>query len=93
MFIVLCITLLMHAASADFIVLSPHTMAFTSFDVVGAAIKCLTVRAIDDEIADPDESFTVTMSSSNPRVNFTRNTSIVVIIDDDRKFNYYFFIA
>lgn len=58
-------------------------MVFTSSDVVGVAERCITVRAVDDDTADPDERFTVIVNSTNLRVNITANTTTVVITDND----------
>ncbi len=67
----------------DYSVLSPSlTVLFESLDAVGEA-KCIKVKVLNDNISDPDESFTVAITSPVSRVNITRNTATVVIIDDD----------
>ncbi len=57
---------------------------FNESDTVGSE-KCITLMVVDDSIADPDEQFTINISSTNSRVMFTRDTTTVVIIDNDGK--------
>ena len=57
-------------------------MMFESSDDVNTT-RCIQVKAWNDNTSDPDESFQVAITSSDIRVNITRGTATVVIIDDD----------
>ena len=48
-----------------------QTGEFTPSDSVGA-VKCISVRIIDDDIADPDEMFRVEVTASPNRVTVSR---------------------
>ena len=47
---------------------------------------CTTIPIINDTIAnEPDEQFSVTLTSASPVGTFGEDTTCVTIIDDDRK--------
>ncbi len=60
-----------------------YAVLFTGPAAVGT-VECIEVEALSDNMFDPGESFTVTISSTVSRVIITRNTTTVVIIDDGR---------
>ena len=71
------------AASNDYSVSeSPLTRQFTSSDRMGT-VKCISVRIVNDNISDPDETFTVRISSTDLRVEIRQVSTTVIIIDDD----------
>ena len=47
------------------------------------AVKCISVRIVNDNISDPDETFTVRINSTDPRVEIKQFSTTVTIIDDD----------
>ena len=64
-----------------------QTREFLVSDHVGA-MKCISVTIIDDEIADPDETFRVRVTPSSTRVTVggsSTETVTVTIINDDSK--------
>ena len=46
--------------------------------------RCVAFIAFEDDVVDPDETFTVTLTSGDD-VNLTPDTAIVTIVDDVRK--------
>ena len=50
------------------------------------ARQCITVTILNDEFGDPDESFEVSVSSTNDQVQIS-GPATVIIIDDDCKFD------
>lgn len=86
------IVMIIPLASDDYMSTS-SSMQFNSNDTVNVTQKCITVPVIDDTISDPGETFTVIINSTNPRVIFTRNTTTVIIIDNDGRCMYFNLLA
>ena len=71
-----------------------QTRQFSTLGSMGVReSRCISVTIVDDVIADPGESFRVTVTSPNNRVTFRGGAVAIVIIDnDDGKQKYYEFI-
>ncbi|XP_064396201.1 uncharacterized protein LOC135343155 [Halichondria panicea] len=52
------------------------------FSTIGES-RCISVTIVDDDTADPGESFLVTVTSPNNRVTFRGGAVAIVIIDND----------
>ncbi|XP_064407623.1 mucin-3A-like isoform X2 [Halichondria panicea] len=52
------------------------------FSTIGES-RCISVTIVDDDTADPGESFQVTVTSTNNRVTFRGGAVAIVIIDND----------
>ena len=52
---------------------------------VGRQRQCACVQILQDVEDDDNEQFVVTISTTSPNINITRDTSAVTIVDDDRK--------
>ena len=64
-------------------------MQTRQFSTIGES-RCISVTIVDDDTADPGESFLVTVTSPNNRVTFRGGAVAIVIIDnDDGKEKYY----
>ena len=49
-------------------------------------IKCINIQIVDDDITnEPDEEFSVTLTSATPFGDFSTTTAVITIIDNDRK--------
>ncbi len=49
----------------------------------GLQTICTYIEILDDDVIEPDKFFSVQLSSTNPRVIFTRDRATIRIIDDD----------
>ena len=47
--------------------------------------RCVNVRLTDDLVNEPDETFSISLSSSSPHIFFSSPTAEVVVTDDDGK--------
>ena len=47
---------------------------------------CATLMAIDDNLPEDTESFTIALEEDNIPVNFNVNIAMITILDNDRKF-------
>ena len=45
--------------------------------------QCINITIIDNTTVEEDETFTVTLSTSNPRVELDNNVTTVTILDND----------
>ncbi len=54
----------------------------------GETTISVTIQIANDVVVENDESFIVTLETSHPRVQFSRDTATVTIDDDDRKYFY-----
>ena len=52
----------------------------------GASEACLPFLAVDDEIVEDNELFTVTVETENPRDTVNGNASIIVFDNDGNEF-------
>ena len=82
-----CLSIALHrvytAVNDDYSVSgSPLIRQFTVSDRVGA-VKCISVRIVNDNTSDPEETFTVRISSPDLRVEIRQDSVTVTIIDDD----------
>ena len=57
-------------------------MQTRQFSTIGES-RCISVTIVDDDTADPDELFRVTVTSPNNRVTFRGGAVAIVIIDND----------
>ncbi len=65
-------------------------MQTRQFSTIGES-RCISVTIVDDDTADPGESFQVTVTSPNNQVMFRGGAVAIVIIDnDDGKQKYYY---
>ena len=71
--------MVLRAGDADYDELSVH-LTFTAGSQAGST-ACANISIINDDILEDDESFTVTLSSSDP-VNFDVSMSTCTIIED-----------
>ena len=55
----------------------------------GASKACLLLLAVDDEIVEDNELFTVTVETENPRDTVNGNASIIVSDNDGMVFYYH----
>ena len=70
-----------HVADSDY----EATTDMLTFAPSDATI-CINITIINDTIAnEPDEQFSVTLTSASPVGTFGEDTTCVTIIDDDRK--------
>ena len=58
------------------------TKEFTTSDNVGAR-KCITVRIVDDDLGEADETFLVQITRMNTRVSISGGATATVIIGDN----------
>ena len=49
----------------------------------GSDLICLEKRTIDDNVVESEETFTVSLTTSQERVVFIRDSAVVVIADND----------
>ena len=54
-------------------------------DSTSGDMQCIVVTILDDEIMERAETFTVTLTTSDPDVTVGDNQTIVTIIDDNGK--------
>ena len=47
--------------------------------------RCVNVRLTDDLVNEPDETFSISLSSSSPHIIFSSPSVEVLVIDDDGK--------
>ena len=73
-----------HTAPGDYTTLVTE-LTFTADDGIGS-VQCVNVTIIDDEILEPDQSFTVSLSSSDPVVFGIDQASIVIGDNDGKKY-------
>ena len=60
--------------------------ATTSSDDI---MQCIDVSILDDSVFEgPAETFTVTVTTTNPRVTLGNNNTTVTIIDNDGQYDY-----
>ena len=52
--------------------------------------QCINITIIDNSTVDEDETFTVTLSTSDPRVKLDNNVTTVTILDIDLECVYYY---
>ena len=49
-------------------------------------IKCTNIQILDDEITnEPDEQFSMTLTSATPFGDFSNTTAVITITDNDGK--------
>ena len=70
------------AESADFGVITEKDITFDP----GENSKTVEIQISNDGIVENDESFTVSLETTHPRVQFNRREASVKIIDDDSKY-------
>ena len=58
------------------------TLTFTNNSMDGD-VECVSIAIIDDDALELDETFTMTLTTSEPRVTFTNNDVTVITITDD----------
>ena len=58
------------------------TKQFTTSDTVEAR-KCITVRIVDDDLGEADETFWVQITRMNTRVSISGGATATVIIEDN----------
>ena len=68
----------MYIAPDDYTAVSPQHLTFTS----APSQMCITVNISEDGVVEPTESFTVTLSSSDPAVQQSLPSSTSVTITD-----------
>ena len=68
----------MYIAPGDYTAVSPQHLTFTS----APSQMCITVNISEDGVVEPTESFTVTLSSSDPAVQQSLPSSTSVTIND-----------
>lgn len=73
----------LHTANSDY----RATAATESLNFVPSdQIKCINIQIVDDDITnEPDEEFSVTLTSATPFGDFSNTTAVITIIDNDRK--------
>ena len=77
--------LFIYAATADFTEPTPFTVTFPSGTFVDGIMNVMIATMVDS-IAEGDEEFTVSITSTSPTVTIGSPSSVsVTIIDDDRK--------
>ena len=77
--------LFIYTATADFTEPTPFTVTFTSGTVVDGTMNVM-IATVVDSIAEGDEDFMVSITSTSPTVTIGLPSSVpVTIIDDDRK--------
>jgi len=77
--------LFIYAATADFTEPTPFTVTFTSGTSMDSAMNVM-IATMADSIAEGDEEFTVSITSTSPTVTIGSPSSVsAMIIDDDRK--------
>ena len=70
-----------HVEGSDYVA----TIVMLTF-VPSDKILCATIPIINDRVpSEPDEQFSVTLTSASPVGIFGESTTCVTIIDDDRK--------
>ena len=65
----------------DYILPSPFEVTFPCFNFTN--IACVNVQLVDDDGAEGDHDFTVSIESTSPDVTFGMPTSATVTIGDD----------
>jgi hypothetical protein len=74
---------------SDYVMVEP-TLVFSGTSMAGDAMlqECFSVDIVDDSVYEDLETFTITMSSMNPRVEFTQPVLTVSITDNDSECSY-----
>ena len=68
-----------------FTVPTPFILTFTAGTVSDGAMNAM-IATMDDSIAEGDEDFTISITSTSPTVTVVSPSSVpVTIVDDDRK--------
>ena len=52
--------------------------------------QCINITIIDNTTVEENETFTVTLSTSNPRVELDNNVTTVTILDSDLESVYFY---
>ena len=73
------------SAGLDF---TPLTQAQSFIPGFQTARQCTNVQVLNDNILESDETFSVTLSSTDGSVNFANQSSVVTIIDNDGQSNF-----
>ena len=72
----------MYTAPGDYTAVTPQHLTFTS----APDQMCITVSISNDGVVEPTESFTVTLSSTDPAVQLPQPSTSVTIFDSTGKY-------
>ena len=68
----------------DYTAITDMELTFTADDVINTAL-CVNVTIVDDSIVEPEQSFTVSLTSNDPVQFVPVQQANVVIMDNDSK--------
>ena len=69
------------SAGEDFVEITNQTLTFSNSSSNGTEL-CSNITIIDDMTFESNETFMVTLSSSDPDVRLLNNASVITIVED-----------
>ena len=68
----------------DYVSPDPLTVVFAAdVGIVSGSTACATITIVDDLVVETDESFSVTITSSDPPLRYSTSVTVVTITDND----------